>query len=51
MTHASSAPLGNMPTPAPRDPLTALVRLLAREAARADFATRCNSQAGETSND
>ena len=33
------------PSPIFTDPLFKLVRLLAREAARADFATRCNGEA------
>lgn len=51
MTNTTTAPLGNLPAPKTLTPLFALVRLLAREAARAEFATRCNSQNGEVDHD
>ncbi|WP_160116434.1 hypothetical protein [Ruegeria sp. AU67] len=44
MTCSSSAPKGNPPILDIPEPLIALVRLLAREAARSDFATRCNGE-------
>ncbi len=43
MTCSSSAPKGNPPNFSIPEPLINLVRLLAREAARSDFAERCNS--------
>ena len=45
MTCSSSAPKGNPPNFTIPEPLISLVRLLAREAARSDFATRCNGKA------
>ena len=51
MTTVSSTPLGDLPIPNFSDPLLALVRLLARETARTDFATRCNNRNGEVCHD
>jgi hypothetical protein len=51
MTTVSSAPLGDLPVLNFSDPLLALVRLLARETARTDFATRCNNQNREICHD
>lgn len=49
--HVSSATAGAL-SPAPNShSLFALVRLLAREAARADFATCCDEQSGEVGHD
>ncbi len=44
MTCSSSAPKGNLSNLDIPEPLISLVRLLAREAARSDFATRCNGE-------
>lgn len=44
MTCSSSAPTGDLPNLDILEPLINLVRLLAREAARSDFATRCNGK-------
>ncbi len=44
MTCSSSAPTGNLPSFDIPEPLISLVRLLAREAARTDFATRCSGE-------
>ncbi len=46
MTNASSAPIGDLLNLTFSEPLLKLVRLLAREAARADIATRCNARDG-----
>ena len=43
MTCSSSAPMGNLPKLDIPEPLINLVRLLARQAARSDFETCCNS--------
>jgi len=44
MTCSSSAPTGNLPKLEIPEPLVSLVHLLAREAARSNFATRCNGK-------
>lgn len=51
MTHASSAPSGALPAPSVNNQMIALVHLLARGAAQADFAARFNSKVGEASHD
>ncbi|SDJ37637.1 hypothetical protein SAMN05421850_1185 [Lutimaribacter saemankumensis] len=43
MTHASSAPVSSQLSPSLPNSLVGLARLLAREAARSEFATRCNT--------
>lgn len=50
MPCASSAPGQVLPSTATPEPLLALARLLAREAARAEFATRCKSGDREAGN-
>lgn len=47
MTCLSHAPEGHVPSNKPGHSLTTLVRLLAREAARADAASHCNPDHGE----
>lgn len=49
MTIAPTPPASTMPFPTLPEPLRALVRLLAREAARVDFATRFTEQEKEAS--
>ncbi len=47
---SSSAPTGTLTLSQIPDSLLALVRLLAREVALADFATRCTSEIGRAAN-
>lgn len=47
MTCASNSNAGKTPASTPPDHLLALVRLIAREAACSDFATRFNLNSGE----
>ncbi|WP_176828264.1 hypothetical protein [Ruegeria marina] len=51
MTRSTDGTLGTAPVSGQSNPLMALVRLLARTAARADFGSSCNTGTWEVDHD